>query len=166
MLARGGDAASIRIVTRRTIDELGDLLERPYCAVLATHRDDGSVLLSPVWHEWRDGGFNIGVAEDDIKVRHIERDPRVSVVVYDHSWPARGVEVRGIARITTDGREDLSRRLSIRYLGSVNGNEYADRVSPGVVVRLEPGVIRAWDYVDETHPDPDIAVFPGLPTPT
>ena len=146
-------------MTRRTIDELGDLLERPYCAVLATHREDGSVLLSPVWHEWRDGGFNIGVPEGDIKLRHLERDPRASVVVYDHSWPARGIEVSGTARITTVGRDELSRRLSIRYLGEVNGTAYADRVGPGLVVRLEPGKVRAWDFVGEPAPDPDVPVF-------
>jgi PPOX class probable F420-dependent enzyme len=134
--------------------------------VLGTHWPDGSVLLSPVWHEWRDGGFNIGVPVEDVKVRHLRRDPRASVVVFDHSWPARGVvEVRGLARITAEGREALSRRLSIRYLGPVNGNRYADTVPPGLVVRVEPGIVRAWDFVGETAPDLDVAVFPGLGRP-
>ena len=86
-------------MTRRTIEDLGDLLDVPYCAVLATHRADGSVLLSPVWHEWRDGGFNIGVPVGDIKLRHLETDPQATVVVFDHSWPSRGFEVSGKARI-------------------------------------------------------------------
>ena len=97
---------------------LGDFLDLPYTAVLATHWADGSILLSPVWHEWRDGGFNIGVPEDDVKVEHIARDPRVTVVVYEQSWPSRSVEVRGIATVTREGREELSRRLSVRYLGA------------------------------------------------
>ena len=150
-------------MTSRSIDELGDLLERPYCAVLATYREDGSVLLSPVWHEWRDGGFNIGVPAGDIKLRHLAADPRASVVVFDHSWPARGFEVRGVARVTTVGRAEVSRRLSVRYLGKVNGNAYADRVAPGVVVRVEPGTMRAWDFAGETRPDPDVATFPAGP---
>jgi PPOX class probable F420-dependent enzyme len=144
-------------VTRRDIEDLGDFLDLPYTAVLATHWADGTVLLSPVWHEWRDGGFNIGVPEGDVKVKHIERDPRVTLIVYELSWPSRSVEVRGIATVTTEGREELSRRLSIRYLGPGNGNAYADRVGPGLVVRIEPGIIRAWDYVDETSPEPDTA---------
>ena len=148
-------------MTRRTIDELGDLLERPYCAVLATYREDGSVLLSPVWHEWRDGGFDIGIGENDIKHRHLLRDPRAAVVVFDHHWPGRGLEVRGIATVTTEGREELSRRLSIRYLGPVNGAIYAAKVAPGVVVRLEPGTLRAWDYIEEIAPDPDVPVWPS-----
>jgi len=144
-------------MTKRDIDELGDFLDLPYTAVLATHWADGTILLSPVWHEWRDGGFNLGVPENDVKIRHIARDPRVSLVVYELSWPSRSVEVRGTATVTREGREELSRRLSVRYLGPVKGNEYAARVGSGVVVRVEPDVIRAWDYVDETVPEPATA---------
>jgi PPOX class probable F420-dependent enzyme len=147
-------------MTRRTLEDLGDLLDLPYCAVLATHRADGTVLLSPVWHEWRDGGFNIGVPLGDIKLKHLATDPRATVVVFDHSWPGRGFEVSGVARVSSEGRTEVSRRLSIRYLGSTNGNRYADRVEPGVVVRLEPGTMRAWDFRDEVRPDPDVPTFP------
>ena len=145
-------------MTKRTIGELGDFLDLPYTAVLATHWPDGSILLSPVWHEWRDGGFNIGVPENDIKLRHIARDPRVTVVVYEQSWPSRSVEVRGVATTTTEGRDELAHRLSIRYLGPEQGQRYYDKLSSGgVVVRVEPGTIRAWDFVDETSPDASAA---------
>ena len=36
--------------------DLDDLVERPLLGVLATRRSNGDVLLSPLWHEWRDGG--------------------------------------------------------------------------------------------------------------
>ena len=39
--------------TNLTVEDLGDLLDRPLIAVLATLRTDGTVLLSPVYHEWR-----------------------------------------------------------------------------------------------------------------
>lgn len=47
--------------------DLGDLLELPLLAVLATYRRDGTVLLSPVWHEWRDNGFNVVTQSRDGK---------------------------------------------------------------------------------------------------
>ena len=145
-------------MTKRSIDELGDFLDLPYTAVLATHWPDGTILLSPVWHEWRDGGFNLGVPENDIKLRHIARDPRVTVIVYEQSWPSRSVEVRGTATVTTEGRDELSRRLSIRYLGEIKGNRYVDGLAGGgMVIRVEPGIIRAWDYVDEISPEPATA---------
>ena len=38
-------------------EDLGDLLERPINAILGLHRSDGSILLTPVWHLFRDGSF-------------------------------------------------------------------------------------------------------------
>ena len=147
-------------MTRRTLEELGNLLDLPYCAVLSTYRADGTVLLSPVWHEWRDGGFNIGVPSGDIKLKHLAADPRAAVVVFDHSWPGRGFEVSGIAQVGSEGREELTTRLAVRYLGPTNGAAYSARVDAGVVVRVEPGKIRAWDFVNEQQPDPEVLTFP------
>ena len=49
--------------TNLTVEDLGNLLDKPLVAVLATLRTDGTILLSPVYHEWRDGGFNIWVEQ-------------------------------------------------------------------------------------------------------
>jgi hypothetical protein len=49
-------------------DDLAELLEQPLVAVLATYRMRGEVLLSPVWHQWRDGGFDVVVYPTDIKL--------------------------------------------------------------------------------------------------
>jgi hypothetical protein len=62
--------------TNLTVEDLGDLLNRPLIAVLATLRADGTVLLSPVYHEWRDGGFNIWIEQQNVKARHLRRDPQ------------------------------------------------------------------------------------------
>ena len=37
-----------------TVADLKDFLDEPLVAVLATLRPDGTVLLSPVWHEWHE----------------------------------------------------------------------------------------------------------------
>jgi hypothetical protein len=42
-----------------TMADLGDLVDLRLLAVLATYRSDGTVLLSPVWHEWRDRSFHV-----------------------------------------------------------------------------------------------------------
>jgi len=64
--------------TNLTVADLGDLLDQPLVAVLATLRTDGTVLLSPVYHEWRDGGFNVWVEQQNIKARHLRRDHRAT----------------------------------------------------------------------------------------
>jgi PPOX class probable F420-dependent enzyme len=81
-------------------DDLDGFLDEPLIAVLATRRKDDSILLSPVWFEWREGRMHVWAAsEDEGKVRHIKRDPRVSIVVANADWPCKGVEVRGTAMV-------------------------------------------------------------------
>jgi PPOX class probable F420-dependent enzyme len=136
---------------RRTLAlaDLGDLLALPLVAVLATYRQDGNVLLSPVWHEWRDGGFDVVIGRDGVKARHLRRDPRAIILVYEHSAPYRGVELRGRALLLDEEAEGASRRLAVRYLGKAEGEAYAARVGDETLVRLEPGEVRAWDFADE-----------------
>ena len=82
-----------------TLADIGDLLEQPLVAVMGLHRPDGSILLTPVWHEFRDGGFNVWVSlEGQGKLRLIERDPHISLVVCESADPYRGVEMRGTCR--------------------------------------------------------------------
>jgi PPOX class probable F420-dependent enzyme len=140
-----------RMRTNLSLDDLGDLLELPIVAVLATYRRDGSVMLSPVWHEWRDGGFNIwtgGVSEG--KVKHLERDPRASIVIAEQTMPYRGIDVSGRATLSLDGFHDVVRRTATRYMGPDEAAEFAASYKePRVVIRLVPDRIRAWDFTDD-----------------
>jgi PPOX class probable F420-dependent enzyme len=131
-------------------EDLGDLLQQPVIAVLATRRRDDTVLLSPVWFDWQDGGINVWVdGEQNGKIRHIRRDPRVSIVIANATWPYKGLEIRGEATISPEGFYDVLRRTGDRYLGPGNGERMVSETPPGLVIRIEPGDLRAWDYVDE-----------------
>jgi PPOX class probable F420-dependent enzyme len=101
--------------------DLGDLLELPRLAVLATNRPDGTVLLSPVWHQWRDNGFDVVTQSGDGKVRHLRRDPRASIVVCDDGPPYRGLELRAMARLIALEERSIVGRIAARYLGSEAG---------------------------------------------
>jgi PPOX class probable F420-dependent enzyme len=131
------------------MDDLGDLTDLSLLAVLATYRHDGTVLLSPVWHEWREGGFDVVTGSRDVKAAQLRRDPRASIVVCEHSPPYRGVEVRCRARLVTAGAGDAVRRIASRYLGREAGAAYADTAGDDLIIRLEPGDLRAWDFADE-----------------
>jgi PPOX class probable F420-dependent enzyme len=130
------------------VEELGDLVELPLVAVLATYRRDGTVLLSPVWHEWRDGGFDVLTGSGGVKGRHLRRDPRASIVVCEDVPPYRGVELRGRARLEPANVEDAT-RMAVRYLGREAGAAYAESAHDDLRIRLEPGELRAWDFADE-----------------
>jgi len=131
-----------------TLDDLGDLLALPLIAVLGTTRaEGGGILLAPVWQEWCDGGFSMFAPVNDAKVRNLRADPRASIVVYESVPPYRGVEVRGAARLITEGAAETAARIAARF-------EEPDPEDPSVpdecvIIRLEPGAVRAWDFVDE-----------------
>jgi PPOX class probable F420-dependent enzyme len=135
-----------------SLADLGDLLELRLIAVLATYRNDGGVLLSPVWHEWRDGGFDVVTGHGDVKVEHLRHDSRATILVYEHTPPYRGVELRARAVLEQSGAHEAARRLAVRYLGVEAGEEYAAGGGDDVLIRLEPGKLRAWDFADEYPP--------------
>ena len=133
-----------------TPDELGDLLELPLLAVLATYRRDGTVLLSPVWHEWRDGGFHVVTGSRDVKAGHLRRNPHASIVVCEHRPPYRGLELRASARLSIPDDRSVLRRVATRYLGPEAGGQYAETTTgDDLLVRLEPGELRGWDFADD-----------------
>jgi PPOX class probable F420-dependent enzyme len=123
------------------------LLDSPSPAVLTTYRADGTALVSPVWFRWADGAFEVVVAEGDIKLRHLARDPRCVLVVFEAVPPFRGVEVRGVPEIVEGDVTAARESIAGRYLGVEAGKRFAGerRSHPGVVVRLDAVAPRVWD---------------------
>ena len=115
--------------TDLTVEDLGSFLDEPLVAVLATLREDGTVLLSPVYHEWREGGFNVWVEAKNVKARHLRRDPRATILVAESDPPLRGVEVRGSARFIEHGVTETALRIAARY------GSHADAAADAEVVR-------------------------------
>jgi PPOX class probable F420-dependent enzyme len=138
-----------RMRTGLGIEDLNGLLDEPLVAVLATLRRDGSVQLSPVWHEWRDGGFNLWLPADDVKTRHLRRDPRATLAVAESRIPLRGVEFRTEATLHERDVLEIAARIAIRYVGEETGVAYVGSAGGTVIARLGPGVLRAWDFADE-----------------
>lgn len=131
-----------------TPDQLDGLLDEPHLATLATFRKDGSVLQSPLWYIWEDGGFTLAMAAGDGKLKHLARDSRVTIVVAEDALPYRGFEVRGLAELTDRPYAPTITRIARRYVGPQGESFYADSHG-GVVVRIEPGDMRGWDFRDD-----------------
>ena len=135
---------------RLTADDLADFLALPLVAVLATYRRDGTVLLSPVWHEWRDRGFDVVTGSRGVKAQHLRRDPRASIVVCDDAPPYRGLELRATAQLSELADRSVGRRIATRYLGPEAGERYAETTTgDDLLIRLEPGELRGWDFADD-----------------
>jgi PPOX class probable F420-dependent enzyme len=135
--------------TKLALEDLPGFLDLPLVAVLATLRRDGSVQLSPVWHEWREGGFNLWLPMEDVKTRHLRRDARASLVVAESETPLRGVELRTEARLIDRDVRATAVRIGARYVGEAKSTDYVGSAENDVIARLEPGHLRVWDFADE-----------------
>lgn len=129
------------------VEGVRSLLEGPSPAVLTTYRRDGSANVSPVWFRWVDEAFEVVIAEGDVKLRHLGRDPRCVLVVFEAVPPFRGVEVRGMAELVECDVTPLRADIAGRYLGARGGERFAaERESkPGVLLLLTATDPRVWD---------------------
>jgi PPOX class probable F420-dependent enzyme len=128
-------------------ERLRTLLEAPSPAVLTTYRKDGSALVSPVWFRWTAGSFEVVIVEGDVKLRHLARDPRCILVVFEAAPPFRGVEARGVPELVEGDATAVREAIAGRYLGVEAGRRFAAerRSKPGVVLRLQDRDPRVWD---------------------
>src|SRR4051794_29876435 len=118
-------------------DEQVRFLERPYPAVVTTLRGDGSTHNTVVWVDVEDGVPSFNTAYGRAKPKHLERDPRVGLIVVDPEDQYRWLAVDGHAELTTDGADEQIDKLAKKYTGAErygNRSEGEQRVK----VRITP----------------------------
>jgi PPOX class probable F420-dependent enzyme len=124
--------------TTATLTELQrPFLEEPFYGAVTTLRPDGSPHTTVVWVDVDDVGVMFNTAAGRAKVRYLERDPRLSLIVIDSNDPYRWLAVSGRAELTTDGAEEQIHRLAKKYLGK---DQYP-WLRPGeqrITVRIHP----------------------------
>jgi len=92
------------------------LLDKKNHAVVSTLNDDGSIHSTVVWVSVEDGRLAVNSAVGRKWPTNLERQPTITVVVYDEDDPYDYVEVRGTATGTTEGADDHIDRLAKKYL--------------------------------------------------
>jgi hypothetical protein len=115
-------------MTDAWIEKIRSLLDAPSPAVLGTYRRDGSALISPVWFRWADGAFEVVIAEDDVKLRHLAANRECILVVFEAVPPFRGVEVRGNPELV-EGDVTSASEIAGRYLGEDAGRALRRRTN-------------------------------------
>jgi len=137
----------VRAVEREWESGVRTLLDGASPAVLTTYRKDGSANVSPVWFRFAEGAFEVVVASGDVKLRHLGRDPRCSLLVFEAVPPFRGVEVRGEPELVECDVTPFRADIAGRYLGAEAGARFAEerRAKPGVLLRLAADEPRVWD---------------------
>lgn len=114
-------------------------------ATIATIQPDGQPQLSVVWVSYDGDDLLVSTVKGRRKHLNLERDPRVTVLVYPRGMPYTYVEVRGTATMTEEGGRELIDRLNDAYTGTgrYTADDGTDNVR--VVVRITPDkvVLRA-----------------------
>src|SRR5215207_2339334 len=75
--------------------ELTDLLEAPFYGALGTIRPDDTVQVSPMWFEYDGDTIRFTHTSQRAKFRNLQRNPSMSLAVYDPAQPTHHIEVRG-----------------------------------------------------------------------
>ena len=117
--------------------------ENAFVGVLTTLRADGSPHSTVVWVDvLADGAPSFNTETGRAKPRHIENDPRVSLLVVDPQDPLRWVSIAGLAEMTMEGADEQIDKLAKKYLGEDEypwGNPEAQRLC----VRIRPDHVEA-----------------------
>ena len=93
------------------------LLDKPNHAVVSTLGDDGEIHSAVVWVSVEDGRLAVNSAVGRKWPTDLERNPTITVLVYDEDNPYDYVEVRGTATGTTESADDHIDRLAKKYIG-------------------------------------------------
>ncbi len=138
----------------RTLAQMAGFLQEKFLAVMATTRQDGTPLLSPVWYEYADGMFRVVIDQGDAKDRHLQRQRWLTLVIAEQAFPYRGVEAAGSAELRDEGALEATTRMAKRYLTPEAARSYLAKTAdvPGRLVQLRPERIRAWDFLDFANP--------------
>jgi PPOX class probable F420-dependent enzyme len=96
--------------------DVRELLEKPNFAVLSTSNPDGSIHSTMTWIDAENGSVAVNSAAGRRWPSNLERDPHLTAVVYEQSNPDHYVEIRGVAKATTDGADEHVGRLAKKYL--------------------------------------------------
>ena len=99
-------------------DTLLDLLRKPSPCFLSTIMADGSPQVTETWVDTDGENVIINTVVGFVKVRNVERDPRVALAVQDPENPFRYIQVRGeVISMTTEGGVESIEALSQKYTG-------------------------------------------------
>ncbi|MBC9735085.1 PPOX class F420-dependent oxidoreductase [Nocardioides marmotae] len=121
-------------------DDVRALLRKPNPAVVTTLRSDGSPVSVATWYLLEDDDrVLLNMDATRVRLRHLRRDPRVSLTILDEgNWYTHVSLVGRVTEMRDDeGLVDID-RCSTHY----SGRPYPDRESPRV---------SAWMSIDRWH---------------
>jgi PPOX class probable F420-dependent enzyme len=121
--------------------------ESPYVGVATTLREDGSPHSTIVWVDVEGDRVSFNTARGRAKPKHLEHDPRASLLMVDPNNTYKWVAVSGHAEVTEEGADAQIDKLAKKYLGK---DEYPWRnpEETRVKVLIDPEKVDASGFDD------------------
>jgi PPOX class probable F420-dependent enzyme len=118
-----------------------DILQKKKAfAQVATVGKGGAPQSSVVWFDWDGTAVTFSTTKGRAKYKHLERDPRISILIIDPDDPYRYLELRGAATMTEDPDGSLIQKLSLRY----DDAPWTKSVEDRVIVSLDAEKVHAY----------------------
>jgi PPOX class probable F420-dependent enzyme len=116
-----------------------DLIQRPLPAVFVTLLPNGRPQASVVWFSYTDGNFHINSERGRLKLKNVERDKRVTLLIVDPENQHRYLEIRGdVDSISEEGALAHRALLDRRYLGEDHFSDPAMDKGLRVIISIHP----------------------------
>ena len=127
--------------------EMERFLSEGSIARIATVKKDGSPHVAPVWFLWEDGKLIMVTYKDSAKVKNLKGNNRVATVI-DTADPGKGVIIEGEAEISADKVEEITRKISAKYVKPEELDDYVESTleTPMLVITVSPKKVITWDY--------------------
>ncbi len=125
-------------------EELDTFLAASRNAIVCTINPDGSPQMSPIWFVWENGRIYFSTTKHRLKIRNLERDPRIALIVDEPGPPQQTVTFRGVVDPIEDGLGTVTERIANKY--TPDGSGYPSiAATPGrVVVSFKPAKALTW----------------------
>jgi PPOX class probable F420-dependent enzyme len=118
-------------------DDFHPLLTSTAVAFVSTLGRDGEPQVTPIWFLFDGEVLRFSLVEGRQKLRNLQRDSRVAVLVVDPAQPTYYVEMRGTAELVADPGCELERAVSIKYTGGWTDGEAAGTPRYAATVHVE-----------------------------
>ena len=116
--------------------------QNPYVGVATTLREDGSPHSTIVWVDVEDGKASFNTARGRAKSKHLEQDPRASLLMVDPNNSHKWVAVSGPAIVTEEGADAQIDKLAKKYLGK-DVYPWHKPEEQRIIVRIRPEHVQA-----------------------
>lgn len=96
-----------------------DLLSSTAIALVGTIGRRGEPQVTPLWFLWDGEHVRFSLVDGRQKLRNLQRNPRISLVVVDPAQPTTYIELRGrIDELVPDPEFSLEQAIATKYTGA------------------------------------------------